>query len=203
MACLSFITPVLFSQGVLEKLFYLLPAEYCMGWDLETRKSDIDLMKENYKNGDKFGSLIDEKNGYLCTYSSTQCAFEMCYWTYKETDGTEGYKIVGIKNGNCRGRVSFFKEKNGQLTLFTPDVMESFNALFFFKDGTKIEEIRDLADEYYMTLPQKGVNITILYGPAYRGENPDPELEKKNLLRGDKIDLIWKDGYFEMGKPYF
>ena len=196
------LTSNLFGQGVLEKLFYLLPSEYCMNLDEVGRKDEMNQMKENYKNGERTIGFIDEKNGYLCTASVTQCSFEMCYWSHKYNDGSGGgYKIIGVERGLCRGSTIFFKEVNGILMPYTPEVLASFNALFFFKDGVKIEEIRGLAGEFYLSLPSKGTTITVFYGSG----GLDKELKKKNLLRGDKINLIWNNGNgeFSMGEPYF
>lgn len=196
--CLTLVRPALFSQGVLEKLFYLLPPEFCMDYDADMRKLAMDEMKEGHKNSDQYSMYIDEKAGYL-QYDAFQCSYQMCYWNINEKEGAIS-RIVAVREPSCVGRMHFLKVDGNKLIHYHDEVFESFNAFFFFKDDIKLGEVKDRAHNYYFSLPRKGVNITVNYGSMFGGYEED---DKKKLLKGDKIDFVWDNGYFKMGEPYF
>lgn len=185
------------SQGVLEQLFYKLPAEYFFDHDLQKKKEVIGEMKGNSKNSYKEGSIIDEKNGYL-RYVSYQCNYEMCYWLLKMNVSGEEKKvnIVAVIE-SCMDKPKFFIEDGEELKPYNFEVFNSFNAFFFFKDDARLGDIREYIDWFSFNLPQKGLNITAKYGGMYGDQ------EKKEWLKGDKIDFVWDNGKFKMGEPYF
>lgn len=176
------------SQGVLESLYYKLPSEYCLDFDMERKKSAIEDMK--------FNDFLDEKNGFL-SYNIFQCHYEVCYWNLKESGSQSRLVAVNGADG-CGHRIYFFIEREGKLTHCKMEIFDSFNAFFFFKKDTKLKDIKPEADMFIYHLPRKGRNITVHYGSPYLGAG-DGNL----LLKGDKIDFIWNNGDFKMGEPYF
>lgn len=183
-----------FCQGVLESLFYKVPF---MGYSLERKKEIISETKTNVPNG----FLFDEKNGFM-SYSGCQCDLEMCYWSYKSSNGGENVKLIAIVGCDCCTRPVFYGEVNGgPLVEFRLNqVLENFNALYFFKDKAKIGDIKPLLNDFIFQLPQKGLDIVVTFGGPYRTQDK----YINSLLKGDKINFVWDgNGGFAMGEPYF
>jgi hypothetical protein len=184
-----------YAQGTLETIFYRLPSEYSMFIDMEDKKAKIAEMKEN--TDPESGSFIDERNGYL-RWIGYQCTYELCYWKNFKADstGVSPKNLVAVVHG-CQNKPDFLIEENGKFIKTQFDVFDTFDARYFFKRDVKSSAVKPYLDYFSFTLPRKGYTITAHYGGAY-GEKDGSE-----LLKGDKIDFIWKDNGFEMGKPYF
>lgn len=184
---------VLFSQGIVE-LFYMLPDEFSLGINQENRKMLIRDSSLTTEEGEVMFRLValDKKNGYLKLYVvGVQCdEWEMCYWSYGEAE-----KIVAVnKTVGCFYVLHFFRLYNGKLVYYFNPIMWEVNPNYLFKTTTKISDVTINTSCIIYDLPQKGVNIKCSLGMCDYDEQ---------LLRGNKFDLIWDNGSFKLGKPYF
>jgi hypothetical protein len=194
-AVLVILQNTVFAQGTLETIFYRLPSEYSLDFDLAKKREEVADMKAN-KNHEA-GSYIDEQNGYLRRVGY-QCTYELCYWKNFQPDSTgiSSKNLVAVIDG-CQNKPDFLIEENGKFTVTKFEVFENFDARYFFKTGVKLSSIKEYLSYFSFTLPSKGYNITAHYGSLYGDQ------ERSDLLKGDKIDFIWKDSSFVLGEAYF
>jgi hypothetical protein len=191
-----------FSQGTLEKLYYMVPNESCDDLSLTERKERVAMLKKQEISG-KF----DEKNGYMEDFSSSQNGFKMCYWKwYYPKDSVTAHYIVGVNGGEpSLNYFDFFMEEKGKLIPFRPTPLNYFNAVYFFKEDVSIAKIKPFLSNFWLELPSKGTSLVIHFGWGGLGEGDEdnPANTEKKMLKGDKIDLIWNKGDFKLGEPYF
>lgn len=197
---LSLLVPSLFSQNLAE-LFYMVPDDFALDFKASERKTLLKnkaVSKVNEGDEQDFELVtFDKKNGYMEISSPTmESNWEMCFWKTKS-----GSILVGIGiSENMTKKLFFFKVSNGKMSFENNGLISNgkikLNVLYLAKSDAKIEDIDTELCSMGFTLPRHGVNIQCML-------NWTCDSETKKNLRGDKCDLIWKDGYFEPGEPYF
>src|SRR5688572_1919245 len=131
----------------------------------------------------------------------------MCYWKwYYPKDSTKAHYMVGVKGGETNlNYTHFLMEKEGRLIRFVPEPLEYFNAAYFFKDDLPLSKAKSYLKYFWFELPMKGTSVVIHfgYGGFAKDLDENPAFTQKKMLKGDKIDLMWDNGKFKLGEPYF
>jgi len=198
MLIIGFFSLTVCSQ-TLSDLFYLLPDQFAYDLTINTRK---ELIKNKsaaqiiFNDDSTYFDLVsfDEKNGYVEFSSShMESSWEMCYWK-----NSSGSILVGVSQPrDMSKKLFFFWIKDGKATYPTNDVLRGLSIYYFAKPNAKISDIdEELCGGLSYTLPRKGVNIICKIGWTC-------DEKTESFLLGDKCELLWEDGHFEFGKPYF
>lgn len=197
-----------FSQSLTD-LFLLIPNNRVLGLKYQERVDMINAFEKGLKDlsfGDNHCKFIDFdlKNGYLKIIGAFEGELELCFWNMENND-----KLIAISETGCgpvcSGDLFFLLYHNGNImeqSIWKYFPKSGINQIDFIKDEVKVSKIRKLYSEsFFVTykLPKTGKNILCVYE---WGEYFDEDYIKE-ILKGDKIELVWDNGKFKFGNILF
>ena len=151
---------------------------------------------------------FDEENNYIKVQTSGQGFFEAKKWTLKDSTFLFGTSFW-VCSPACDGGISFFKSNYSPL-IFGKNQFPNIEITDFFdQDSLAAKEIsgsdlKNKFDIFFIRFEFQPNGNDILVINDNRSYMSKEDYEKwKPFLKGDRLLLIWRNGYFEKGEVYF
>lgn len=201
----------LYAQGIGE-FFTLLPDSAALNLSPEDRtqllknakpKQDVNRAVQNQDPKLQLAVHdLDMANGFLGVAGNRfEGDFLMCYWNVSDGTKLVATYLVSYATFAEVEEFSFFRFQDGALRpIALREVIPDVEPLLFIGDAskvrTKLEELDYHATILY-DLPRKGKSIIV------RVDEDIDAVQAKKYLRGNRMELKWVDGRFEVGKVYW
>jgi len=197
-----------FAQGISDFFIYL-PESYFSQLNPDQRRKLLnDSTVTNNYGGKSTLLALNEENNYIKVQTSGQGFFEAKKWTLKDSTALFAMSFW-VCSPACDGGISFFKEN------YTPAMRDKnqFPSIkisdFFNRDSLAAKEIsendfKNRFDIFFIRfeLQPSGNDILVIHDIQNYMNKEDYE-KWKPFLKGNRLRLIWRDGYFEKGEVYF
>jgi len=203
-----------FAQNIGE-FFVSLPERYLSQLSSDQRQELLNRSKNkkdstivnNYGGRSRLLAFDDEHN-YIKVQISEQGFFEAKKWILKDSTSLFAASFW-VCSPACDGGISFFKN-NYIPTMFGKDQFPSIDISDFFNrdslaaKGISENELKNRFDMFFVRFEFQPDGNDILVINDNRSYMNEEDYEKwRSYLKGDRLLLIWKDGYFEKGEVYF
>ena len=199
-----------FAQNIGE-FFVSLPESYLSQLSSDQRRELLDRSKNkkdstiinNYGGRSRLLAFDDERN-YIKVQISEQGFFEAKKWILK--DSTFLFATTfWVCAPACDGEISFFKDNYapamfGKDQFPSVDVSDFFNRDSLAAKGISEDELKNRFDIFFVRFEFQPDGDDILVINDNQGYMNKEDYEKwGSCLKGDRLRLIWRDGYFEKG----
>jgi hypothetical protein len=199
----------------IDQFFILLPESYLSQLSHDQRLELIQKVQNgkdssiinNYGGFSRLLTINDQKT-FLEVQLSKQGSFQAKKWSLG--DSLSLYAMSSwVCSPACDGIISFFKNNYEPIPLTEKDFPEIKLRDFLNLDKISSEhitvpELENKFDIFFLRFEfeKNGDNIIVINDNKKYMNDTDYE-ELKPYLKGDRLPLIWKNGSFVKGEPYF
>lgn len=189
-------------------LFVTLPDSAVVGLTAQQRSRLVKNFEESKQQYDQELPFrlhtVDHRNGFLGLDGAFEGVWQMCYWNLPD-----GRKLICTYAEGCGPvcqAVQFdFYYYDGQhleavaRSRIIPefDTLETRFLRYSPEETYREFDQKDIVASVLYRIPRRGKNITVSFG------NEEEDQTYRPYVHGTKIDLIWQDGTFRAGTPYW